>query len=235
MSKMSGTPATPISDASSSFDPVVFWIQNKSSIQVIAGLFASGLAFYGFSEWNTARKFAAAAETYAVAKTPEQLSAFIGSNADIPLAGNAALLLSEKLRTEKKFDESIKTLRSFLSKSPTHPLAGAAYLGIAANLEQLGKTEEAVAAYRNLVTTDLRGFATPVAWLRIARLLKVQGKNEEAKAAYESLQAQFPKSVFASDALLEAQELIPKTAEIPAPAIVPQEPLPATPTSEPKP
>lgn len=239
MSKAPGSTSPQTPEDSHSFDPVVFWIQNKSGIQAIAGLFAAGLVFYGVSEWNSARKDASASEAFAAAKTPEQLAAFVSGNSGIPLAGNAALLLAEKQRAEKKFDEAIATLRSFLAASPAHPFAGAAYLGIAATQEQQGKAEDALTTYRNLATTDLRGFATPVAWLRIARILKAQGKNEEAKAAYESLQSQFPKSVFANDALLEAQELTPKTPEAPA-AATPQTPqntpsLPQPATQEVKP
>lgn len=217
-----------------SIEAEAFWIKYKSSILGIAGAFVIGTGVYAISAWNTQRANQAAAEAFAAATTQEQLASFISSHKGLPLAGNAALLLSEKLRAEKKYAESSAALAE-LARDLKHPLCAAAHLGIASNLEQQGKLDEALATYRSLVSTDMRGFASPVAWLRIARILKLQGKNEEAKSAYESLQSQFPRSSFANDALVEVQELIVKTPQVSptenaaATAPTPTTPAPTTP------
>jgi predicted negative regulator of RcsB-dependent stress response len=227
MSQAPQSPAVQTLEPAPGFDPLVFWIKHKSSILAIAALTVVGLAGYGFSEWNHARKTAEAAEAFGAARSPEELARFASSHQGLPLAGNAQLLLAHKLRSEKKFDEAIKTLREFLAQSPTHPLAPAAHLSIATTLEQQGKSEEALAAYRSLAVSDVRGFATPAAWLRAARILKTQGKHDEARVAYENLQSQFPRSAFANDALLEAQEIAPKPAPAPSENSTQTPPAPA--------
>ncbi|MEK0444838.1 MAG: hypothetical protein RLZZ399_159 [Verrucomicrobiota bacterium] len=225
MSQAPESPTPKITAEEQPFDLFDFWLRHKASIQTVAGIVVVGLTAYGVLEWQTARKTAAAAEAFATAKTPEQLASFVSTYPSMPLAGNAALLLAEKQRSEKKYDEAQKTLREFISRSPNHPLISAARLSVATTLEQQGKTEDALASYRSLAASDPRGFATPVAWLRVARILRSEGKIAEAKAAYETLQSQFPKSVFASDALLEAQELTPKTTDsAPAPEAKPATP-----------
>lgn len=211
MSNPTPPPAQSAPEESQPFDLLAFWLQYKSSIQTVGVLAAIGIFAYGIREWRAHARYDAAAEAFATAKTPEQLAGFIRAHHDSALSGNAAILISEKQRSEKKWDESIQTLRAFLAQSPTHPLAAAAKLGVASAQEAQGKTEEALASYRALASSDMTGFATPAAWLRIARILKSQGKIEEAKTAYETLQGQFPKSYFAVDALQETQELIPKS------------------------
>lgn len=191
-----------------SFEAEALWIQYKSSILGLVGVFTLGLAGYGISAWNANRQAEVAAEAFSKASTAAELSEFIKSHPKSPLAGNASLLISEKLRSEGKYAEAAEAIRA-LSENANHPLSSAARLGLASLLDLQGKPEEALTAYRALVTSDMRGFATPAAWLRIARILKAQDKKEEAKSAYESLQSQFPRSIFANEALVEAQELIP--------------------------
>ena len=214
MSESSHSPA-PATD-SHGFDPLEFWIRYKSGIQTGSVILLAAMAGYAAFEWNDYRKSHAAAESFAAAKSPEELSSFIKEHRGMPAAGNAALLLAGKQREAGQLDESLKTLRDFLAQSPSHPMAGAAQLGIAATLELQGKQEEALTTYRGLASREVRGFATPAALLRMARILKAQQKNDEAKLAYETLQNQFPNSSFAQEALVEAQQLISKEGVAPA-------------------
>ncbi len=202
------------------FDLLEFWIRYRKPIQGSVALVLAAMLIYAISEFTAYRRNQDAAEAFALAQTPEQMSAFVATHRGMATAGNASLLLSGKQRAAGQPEEALKTLRDFLSASPEHPMAAAARLGTASILEALGKQDEALIGYRNLIVSDPRSFATPVAQLRTARIYKLQGKFEEAKASYEALQSQFPRSVFANEALLESQQL---SAEHPSPA----EPTPA--------
>ncbi|NBV86867.1 MAG: hypothetical protein EBS01_11555 [Verrucomicrobia bacterium] len=202
------------------FDLLEFWIRYRKAIQASVVLIFAAMLAYSIAEFAAYRRNQDAAEAFASAQTPEQMSAFIASHRGMASAGNASLLLAGKQRAAGHPDEALKTLRDFLAASPEHPMAAAARLGIASILEADGKQDEALLGYRNLLASDPRSFAAPVAQLRIARIYTLQGKFEEAKASYEALQSQFPRSVFANEALLESQRL---SAEHPAPA----EPAPA--------
>lgn len=205
MSLPSSSPAPQADDHG--FDPLAFWIQYRGAIRATVALLLVAMVVYAVTEWSGYQKRQAAAEAFAVVKTPEELAKFTRDHAGMPLAGNATMLLAGKQREEGKIEESVKTLNAFLKDYPKHPMLGAAHLALASILEQQGKQDEALAAYRRLTATDPRGMAAPVALLRSARIYKLQNKNEEAKAMYESLQSQFPKSSFANEALLEGQQL----------------------------
>ena len=218
MSQQSHSPAPHADDHG--FDPLAFWIQYRGAIRATAALILTAMLVYAVTEWNGYQKRQAAAEAFALAKTPEELGAFIRNHHGMPAAGNAALLLSGKQRADGKLEEAAKTLATFLAENPKHPLTGAAHLAVASILEQQGKQEEALTAYRRILATDPRGMTAPVALLRTARIYKLQNKNEEAKAMYESLQSQFPKSSFANEALLEGQQITtPSEAAVSAPAV----------------
>ncbi len=225
---MSQTPSSPAPHADDQgFDPLEFWLRYKGHIRAGSALLLAAMAAYAVSEWISNQRENAAAEAFAVAKTPEQLATFVSEHRGIPAAGNAAMLLAGKQRAAGQLDEALKTLRDFVAQSPAHPMAGAAQLATASILEQQGKQDDALAAYRRLISIDPRGMATPAAYLRIARISKGQNKIEDAKSAYESLQSQFPNSSFANEAMQEAQQLsaltpasanTPETGEVPAPA-----------------
>ena len=235
---MSQHPSSPApNDDVHGFDLLAFWIQYRSAIRASIAALLAVMVVYTVSELVGYQRRQAAAEAFALAKTPEQLAAFMKDHAGMPAAGNAALLLSGKQRSEGKLEEALKTLNTFISENPKHPLLGTAHLAVGSVLEQQGKQEEALVAYRRLVSLEPRGIASPVALLRTARIYRIQNKNEEAKAMYESLQSQFPTSVFANEALQEGQELSgPPTlpAVVPATPVTAPAPAPA-PATEPAP
>jgi len=229
------------------FDSLAFWIQYRSAIRACLLLLLVGLTGYAATQLINYQRNQTASQAFAVAKTPEQLAAFIREYQGMPSAGNAALLLAGTQRTGGQIDEALKTLNQFVSKTPSHPLVGSAHLAIASMMEQQGKSDDAISAYRRLLASDSHGVGAPVALLRLARIYKAQNKIEEAKALYESLQGQFPSSSFANEALRERQELVSPgevagqvgggaIAPEPAPAVVPaaQPPAPATPSPEAK-
>ncbi len=199
------------------FDPLAFWIQYRSAIRGSVALLLAAMVGYAGIELVGYQRRQAAAEAFAAAKTPEQLSSFIQNHRGMPAAGNAALLLAGKQRTDGQIEAALATLNEFIAKSPEHPMTGSAHLALASILEQQGKTEEAVAAYRRLLAVDSRGVTAPVALLRLARIHRGLNKLDEAKALYESLQSQFPNSAFAAEALQEGQQLAPSAVlQVPA-------------------
>lgn len=210
------------------FDPLAFWIQYRSAIRTCVLLLLAGLVGYAVIQMVSYQRNQAAAQAFAVAKTPEQLAAFIREYEGMPSAGGAALLLAGTQRTAGQLDDALKTLNQFISKTPTHPLVGSAHLATASILEQQGKADDAITAYRRLLASDSRSLSAPVALLRLARIYKAQNKIEEAKSLYESLQGQFPSSSFSNEALRESQALV-TPADPAAPAAPAGEGAPAAP------
>src|SRR4051812_5221289 len=100
----SPTPSAPVTD--SGFDPLVFWIKHQSKILLLVGLFVLALAGYALSEFIRNKHNTSAQVSLANAKSADDyrkvISDFSGSNA----AGDAYLLLADKLRAEGKLDES---------------------------------------------------------------------------------------------------------------------------------
>lgn len=201
----SPTPTT--TPAETGFDPLVFWIQHRNKILLLSGLFAIALAAFALSEYVRQRTNASAQELFAAAKTPEGFRKVITEYSGTVAAGNAHLMLAEKLRQEDKLDESTTTLRTFLEKYPTHPLLSGAWTSIAANLEAQGKTEEALGTYQKVSTSYANTFSAPAALMAQARLLEAKGKTEEARRIYEQIMTQYQENVAAQQAAQEIRRL----------------------------
>jgi TolA-binding protein len=201
------SPATTPSPADTGFDPLVFWIQHKNKIVLLAGLFAFALAAFVISEyWGTHRN-ASAQELYAAASSGDGFRKVIAEYPGTVAAGNAHLMLAEKLREEGKLDESTATLRTFVEKYPEHPLLSGAWTSIAANLEAQGKTDEALSTYQKVSTGYANTFSAPVALLAQARLLAARGKNDEARRLYEQVMTQYQDNMAAQQAAQEIRRL----------------------------
>ena len=201
------SPTTTTPPADTGFDPLVFWIEHKSKLLLLAGIFVVGLATFGLSEYLRATKNAAARELLAKADSGEALRKVIAEYPGTVSAGNAHLLLGEKLRAEGKLDDSSATLRTFTEKYPEHPLLSGAWTSIAANLEGQGKVDEALSAYQKVTTAYANSFSAPLALLAQARILNAKGKSEEARRLYEQVMTQFPDNVAAQQAAQEVRQL----------------------------
>ena len=84
---------------------------------------------------------------------------------------------------------------------------------MAANLEAEGKADEALEIYRSVSAKFGRSFSAPLALLQTARIHRAAGRVADAKQAYEALQSQFPRSLFAAEALSENQKLVVPSKE----------------------
>ncbi len=189
------------------FDPLFFWDQHKKQIVAYAAILLAGALIFGLHELRDQRKAEQAQELYARADTEQEYRRIIQ---DYPLsveAGNASLLLAEKLRLEKKYDGSIAALREFIARQPDHPLIDGATLGIGAALEAQGQADKALDEYQRVLSRYSDRYSAPLAQMARANLLRSRGNLEEARRAYENVQAQFPESLFAQQALQEAKLL----------------------------
>ena len=201
----SPTPTT--TPAETGFDPLVFWIQHRSKILLLSGLFAVALAVFATSEYIRRRTNTGAQELFAAAKTPEDFRKVMAEYSGTVAAGNAHLMLAEKLRQEGKLDESTATLRAFTEKYPKHPLLSGAWTSIAANLEAQGKMDEALSTYQKVSTAYANTFSAPAALMAQARLLEAKGKAEEARRIYEQVMTQYQENAAAQQAAQEIRRL----------------------------
>jgi tetratricopeptide (TPR) repeat protein len=170
------TPATTTPTPEAEFDPLVFWIQHQSKILLFAVLFVVALGAYGISEHLRNKRIAAAESSLAASHTVDDYRKLISEYAGTAPAGDAHLLLAEKLRAEGKFDESAAILHSFIEKYPEHPLLSGAWTSLGATLEAQGKVDEALGAYQKVSTAYANSFSAPLALLGQARLLAQKGK-----------------------------------------------------------
>lgn len=203
---MATTPTTEVIPTGG-FDPLFFWEQHKKQIVIYAAVLGAGALAFGLYELDQQRKAGKAQELFARAGTATEYKEIIENYPRSMEAGNAHLLLAEKLRDAKDYEGSIATLRDFMAVQPNHPLIDGAYLSLAADLEAEGKTQEAIAEYQNIVSRFADRYSAPVAQMARANLLRSQGNIEEARRAYENVQAQFPESYFSRQALEEMKLL----------------------------
>ena len=195
---------TPADDG---FDPLVFWIKHKSKIVLLVGLLVLGLGSFAISEVLRTNRSAAARQLFAQANSAEGYRKVITEYSGTAAAGNAYLMLADKLRAEGKYDESTKELRTFIEKNPEHQFVSGAWTSIAANLEAQGKADEALAAYQKVSTAYANSFSAPIALLAQARLMAAKGKPEDARRLYEQVMTQFRDNYAAQQAAQEIRRL----------------------------
>lgn len=201
------SPTTTTSPADTGFDPAVFWIQHKSKVLLFTGLFVVALAAYAISEYVREKRNTSAQTLFANAHSVEDYRKVIADYSGTSPAGDAYLLLAEKLRAEGKIDESSAALHTFIEKYPEHPLISGAWTSLAANLEAQGKVDEALSTYQKVTTTFANSFSAPLALTSQARLLVQKGKVEEARRIYEQVMAQYQDNFAAQQAAQELRKL----------------------------
>ena len=212
------------------FDPLEFWILHKSKVLIFALLFVLALGAWGVSEMARKNTLEDSQHLFATAKTADDYRKVVAKYPKSVVAGNALLLLADKLREEGKFDEATEQLRTFNEKHATHPLASGAWTSLAATQEAQGKADEALATYQKVSSGYPGSFSAPVALMAQARLLKAKGKIDEAKRIYEQVIQQYPGTGFWQDAMRENMEIMKETQKAaPTPAV--EAPKPADPAA----
>ena len=201
------SPTTTPPPAEAGFDPLVFWIQHKKKITLLILLLIVGLGTFALSEFVRLKNNTAAQELFSKADSADGFRKVIAEYPGTVAAGNAHLMLAEKLRAEGKYDESTATLRKFLEKYPEHQLISGAWTSIAANLEAQGKVDEALSTYQKVSTAYANSFSAPAALLAQGRITAAKGKAEDARRIYEQVITQFQDNIASQIAAEELRKL----------------------------
>ena len=189
------------------FDPVAFWYAHKTKVIVYGAallIAALGFAYYEIHRQSVLDNARAA---FAQAASEDDYRQVIQNYPGTIAAGNASLLLAEKLRDAKKYDESISVLQNMIDHQPSHPMIDGAWLSLAATYNAQGKPDQARDTYTQIASKFADRYSAPLALFSIAEIFSAQGKLDDAKTAYENVKSQFPDSVFASEALAKLQSL----------------------------
>lgn len=189
------------------FDPIVFWMEHKNKVITYAALLIVGLVAFTAYQISTQRNLAESSALFAQATKPDDFKQVIQQFPRSLAAGNAQLMLADALRSEKKYDEALSTLREFANQFPDHPLAAAGALSVATILEEQGKTELAMEDYQQISVKYAASFAAPMALMSQANILTAQGKIDDARRIYETITSQFSESLFSQQAIQNSKLL----------------------------
>jgi TolA-binding protein len=189
------------------FEAHAYWEDHKGKIILYAALFIVALASYAGYQVTAQRKVAEVEQAFAQASTEDDYRELAHKYPHTAAAGNALLLLAEKLRDEKKYDDAVSTLRTLIDQYPDHPLIDGAWTSLASTLEAQGKTDEALSTCKEIATKFADRPSAPQALLIQAEILKSKGNTDEEKRILENVKSQFPDSYFANEAMQELQLL----------------------------
>jgi TolA-binding protein len=190
------------------FDAHAFWHKHRQQIVLGLALLVAGLLIFAISQIVTHNRNESAQRLLSEASEDAgKLAALIRQYPSTSAAGDARLMLAAALRKEKKFDESVATLREFIARSPNHPLISGAWLSLGMTYEAQGKLDEALNAYRDVAAKFPDSYSAPLAMLAQANILRTRGTTEESRRTYENLMAQFPDSLFAREAQMQLRRL----------------------------
>jgi TolA-binding protein len=201
------TPFDPDSIPQTGFDPIAFWQEHKTKVIIYGALLVIAVAGLMYHRISSERQLQQARQAYAQAGAADDYRHVIQEFPHSIVAGNASLLLAEKLRDGKNYDDAIAVLQAMIDTQPNHPLVDAAWLSLASTYNTEGKADQALDTYRQIATKFADRFSAPMALFSIAEVLKTEGKLDDAKVAYENVKTQFPDSYFASEAVEKLQLL----------------------------
>jgi predicted negative regulator of RcsB-dependent stress response len=180
-------PTAPPPTPDASVEAQVFWLRYQKEIAgalVIVILAVIGYAGYRFYANQRDSK---AAQMLGAAKTSQEYQEVISRYPTTPAGASAYLLLAEKQRNEKKFDEANATLQSFIDKNPDHEFAPTAQLIMAGNLEAMGKADQALAVYQQVAAKYPNSFSAPLSMISQVPLLKAKNRIEDARRVCEEI------------------------------------------------
>ena len=177
--------------------PLEIWYMYKTKILTYAGIVAAALIFFGAYELHSYQQTTGSQSLYDKAETVADFQAVLKKYPGTVAAGNAALRLGDKLREEKKYDESEAVLRDFVAKNPGHPLASGGWTSLAATYEMQGNLEAALEANASAIAKFPDNYTTPIAMTAQARIYLMKGQKDDARRIYQDIMARFPRSLYA--------------------------------------
>ncbi len=184
-----------------------FFEENKGKILAIIVVALLGLGGWIFYNYTNNQRLAAESTAFYTAKTSDDLKALIARYPTSVVAGNAQLLLAQKLRDAGKIDEALALLADFTKTASTHPLIAQGWLSYAGTLELKGDTAKALQALTTVSTQYSTTEAAPAALSAQARLTKKSGDLKKAREIYENIVQRFPSSYWSQDAQQEIGKL----------------------------
>ena len=104
------------------FDLLAFWIQHKKKVLMFLLLLVIGLLIFAIFQFVQYREREAAARDFSTAKTVEEYRRVVAAHPGSAVAGNALILIGDKLRAENKLDESTAALKEFTARLIHAPL-----------------------------------------------------------------------------------------------------------------
>lgn len=183
--------------------PVEIWYMYKTKILMYAGIITAALVIFAAYQLYQYRRTTGSQNLYAKAETTADFEAVLKQYPGTTAAGDAALRLGDKLRAEKKYDESAAVLRNFVEKYPAHPLAAGGWTSLGATYEIQGKLDEALAANASALSKYPDAYTAPIAMMAQARLYKLKGKTEDAVRTYQDVATRYRDSFYAQEAMQE--------------------------------
>jgi len=187
--------------------PLEIWYMYKTKILTYAGIITAVLSIYGAYQLHDYLRTTGSQDLYAKAETVAQFEAVLKQYPGTTAAGDAALRLGEKLRAEKKYDESAAVLRKFVEKYPSHPLAAGGWTSLGTTYEMQGKLDEALAANTSALAKFPDAYTAPIAMMSQARIYKLKGSKEDARRTYENVANRYRQTLYAREAMQELQFL----------------------------
>ena len=187
--------------------PLEIWYMYKTKILTYAGIITAALLLYAAYLLHDYLRTNNSQELYAKAQTVADFEAVIKQYPGTVAAGDAALRMGEKLRVEKKFDESAAVLRQFVERYPGHPLAAGGWTSLAATYEMQGKLDEALAANASALSKFPDAYTAPIAMMSQGRIYKLKGSKEDARRTYENVANRYRGTIYARGAMQELQFL----------------------------
>lgn len=200
-------PFDPDSIPQTGFDPIAFWLAHKTKVIIYSAVIIIAIVAYAYHEISAERETEQSREALAQAGSEDDYRQVIQKFPHAVAAGDASLLLAEKLRDAKKYDDATAVLQAMIDTNPDHPLIDGAWLSLASTYNAEGKPDQAVDTYKQISTKFADRYSAPMALYSVAEILKSEGKLDDAKIAYENVKSQFPESYFASEAIQKLQLL----------------------------
>ena len=185
--------------------PLEIWYMYKTKILTYAAIIAAVLVIIGSYQLYSYLRITGSESLYAKAESTADFQAVMQKYPGTVAAGNAALRLADKLRSEQKYDEAVTVLRAYLEKYPGHPLAAGGWISLAQTYEIQGKMDSAMEAYTSAISKYPEAFTAPIAMMGQARINLLKGKKEEARRIYQDVAARYQQSIYARQALSEAK------------------------------
>jgi len=183
--------------------PIEIWYLYKTKILTYGGIILAGLVIFASVQIYQYQITSGSQSLYEKAQTASDFQAVLQKYPGTPAAGNAALRLADKLRAEKKYDESVTVLRGFIANYPQHPLAAGGWTSLAATYEMQGKLDEALQANQQGIAKFPEAYTTPIAMMSQARIYRAKGQNDDARRIYQDVSYRFPQSIYAQEASRE--------------------------------